>query len=53
LYFQRISLDDVGNMFSGLLGPVGVKLDSVANHLSTTGDSLERHAIANTWVNGG
>jgi hypothetical protein len=33
-----------------LLGPVRIKLNSVAMDLSTAGDYLERHAIANTRV---
>ena len=53
LHFQRISLDDVGNPLPGLLGAVGIKLDTVAKHLSTAGDNLERHAIANTRVDRG
>jgi hypothetical protein len=36
-----------------LLGPVGIKLNAVAKHLSTTGDSLECHAIANAGVDYG
>jgi hypothetical protein len=36
-----------------LLGAVGIKLDTVAKHLSTAGDNLERHAIANTRVDRG
>jgi hypothetical protein len=35
-----------------LLGSVGVKLDTVAQHLSTAGDYFECHGIANTRVNG-
>jgi hypothetical protein len=53
LHFKRISLDDVGNPLPGLLGAVGIKLDTVAKHLSTAGDNLERHAIANTRVDRG
>jgi hypothetical protein len=53
LDLESISLDDVGNMFSGLLGTVGIKLYGVAKHLSTIGDNLKRHAIANTWVDCG
>jgi hypothetical protein len=33
-----------------LLGPVGIELDTEANDLSTIGDDLEGHAIANAWV---
>jgi hypothetical protein len=33
-----------------LLSPIGIKLDTIAKHLSTAGDNLERHATANTWV---
>jgi hypothetical protein len=50
LHFQRISLDDVGNPLPGLLGTVGIKLNAVAKDLSTVGDNLECHAIANTGV---
>ena len=53
LHFQRISLDDVGNPLPGLLGAVGIKLDTIAKHLSTAGDNLERHAIANARVDCG
>ena len=53
LNFQSISLDDVRNSLPGLLGPVGVKLDTVSKHLSATGDNFERHAIANTRVDCG
>jgi hypothetical protein len=53
LHFQRIPLDNVGNPLPGLLGPVRIKLDTVAKHLSTAGDGFERDAIANTGVNGG
>jgi hypothetical protein len=53
LHFQRISLNDVGDPLPGLLRTEGIELDTVAKHLSTVGDNLERHAIANTGVNGG
>jgi hypothetical protein len=53
LHFQRIPWDDVGNPPSGLLGPVDIKLNTVAKHLSTVGDNLECHAIANTRVDCG
>jgi hypothetical protein len=53
LHFQRISLDDVGNPLPGLVGTVGVQLDTVAKYLSTVGDNLERRAIANTRVERG
>jgi hypothetical protein len=53
LHFQRISLDDVGNPLPGLIGTVGIKLDTIAKHLSTAGDNLEGHAIANTRVDRG
>jgi hypothetical protein len=53
LNFQSISLNDGGNPLSSLLSPVGIKLDAVAKHLRATGDNLERHAIANTWVDRG
>ena len=53
LHFQRISLDDVRNPLPGLLGAVGIKLDTVAKDLSTVGDNLERRAIANTRVERG
>jgi hypothetical protein len=36
-----------------LLGAVGIKLNAIANNLSTLGDNLERHAIANTRVDRG
>jgi hypothetical protein len=50
LNFQRIALDYVWNPLPGLLGPVSIKLDAVPKHVSTAGDNLERHAIANTRV---
>jgi hypothetical protein len=50
LHFQRISVDDVGNPLPGLVGPVGIKLNSVAKHLSTAGDPFEGHAIADAGV---
>jgi hypothetical protein len=50
LDLQGIPLDNLGNPQPGLLGPVGIQLNAVAKHLSTVGDNLERHAIANTWV---
>jgi hypothetical protein len=53
LHFQRISLDDVGNPLAGLLGAVGVKLDSVAKHIGAGGDRLEGDTIANTRVDRG
>jgi len=53
LYFQRISLDNVGNPLPGLLGAVGIKLNTVSKDRSTGGDALERHAIANTRVDCG
>jgi hypothetical protein len=53
LYLQRIPLDDVGNPLSGLLGPIGIQLNTVAQRISTAGDNLERHAIASTRVNRG
>jgi hypothetical protein len=33
-----------------LLSAIGIKLNTVAKHLSTVGDCLERHAIANTGI---
>jgi len=53
LYFQRIALDDVLNMLFGLLGAVGIKLNAIANNLSSVGGNLERHAIANARVDRG
>jgi len=53
LHFERISLDDVGNPLPGLLGPVCIKLNAIAKHLSTAGDGSKRDAIANTGVNCG
>jgi hypothetical protein len=46
-------VNDVGNSLPGLLGPVGIKLDAVAKHLSTIGDNFECHAIANARVDRG
>ena len=51
LHFQRISLDSVGNPPPGLLGMVGIKLNTVANRLGAAGDRLEGHAVADTGVN--
>ena len=53
LHFQRISLDDVGNLLPCLFGAVGVKLNAIAKHVSATGDCLKGHAIANTRVDRG
>jgi hypothetical protein len=53
LHFQGISLNDIGNPLPGLLGAVGIKLNTVAKHLSAAGDNLERHAIANAGVDCG
>ena len=53
LHFQRISLKDVGNPLFGLLSAIGIKLNAVANDLSTAGDNVERQAIANTRINRG
>jgi hypothetical protein len=39
-----------GNPLPGLLGPAGIKLNTMAKHFSTIGDNLERHAITNTRV---
>ena len=50
LHSRRISLDDVGNSLPGLLGAVGVKLDTVTKNFSAAGDNLECRAIANTRV---
>src|ERR1019366_6743839 len=50
LDLQSISLDDVGNPAPGLFGPVGIKLDTVAQYLSPVGNNLKRHAIADTGV---
>jgi hypothetical protein len=36
-----------------LLGAEGITLNIIPNHLSTIGDNLERHAIANTRVDRG
>jgi hypothetical protein len=46
-------LDYVRNPLPGLLGGEGIKLDALAKHLSTVANNLERHAIANTWVERG
>jgi hypothetical protein len=53
LHLQRIPLDNVQNSLPGLLGTVRIQLNTVPNHLSTIGDCLERHAIANTRVERG
>jgi hypothetical protein len=53
LHFQSISLDNVRNPLLGLLSAISIKLDAVAKYLSTVGDGLERHAIANTRVDCG
>jgi hypothetical protein len=53
LHFQRISLDDVGDLLSGLLSAIGIKLNAVGQHLSATSDNLECNAIANTRVDRG
>jgi hypothetical protein len=53
LYFQRISLDDVRNPLPGLLGSVGIKLNSVPKHLGTAGDNVKRHGIPNARVDCG
>jgi hypothetical protein len=50
LHFQRISLDDVGNPLPGLLGAVGVKLDTEAKYLGAAGDRLEGHAITDAGI---
>ena len=50
LHFQRISLDDVGDPISGLLGAVGVKLDTEAKHLGTLSDRVECHTISDAGV---
>jgi hypothetical protein len=50
LHFKRISLDDVGNPLPGLLGAVGIKLDTVAEHFGAAGDRLEGHAIADAGI---
>jgi hypothetical protein len=36
LHFQCIPLDDVGNPLPGLLGAVGIKLNTVAKHWGST-----------------
>jgi hypothetical protein len=46
-------LDYIVNPLPGLLGPVSIKLDAVAKHLSSPCNGLERHAIANTRVDCG
>jgi hypothetical protein len=46
-------LDYIRNPLPGLLGAVGINFNTVANHLSTVGDNLERYTIANTWVERG
>jgi hypothetical protein len=43
-------LDYVVNPLPGLIGTVGIKLDAIAKHLSTVGDNLECHAIADTGI---
>jgi hypothetical protein len=50
MHFQRVTLDYVRNALLGLLGAVGVELDTVAKHLGAAGDNLERHAIADAGV---
>ena len=50
LHFQRIALDYVGNPLPGLLGTVGIKLDTVAKHFGAAGDRLEGHAIADAGI---
>jgi DNA-directed RNA polymerase subunit omega len=41
------------NPLPSLLSAIGIKLNTVAKHLSTVGDNLERRAIANTRVDRG
>jgi hypothetical protein len=36
-----------------LVGPVSIKLDAIAEHLSTVRDNIKRKAIANTRVDRG
>ena len=43
LHFQRIALNYVVNPVLGLVSPVSIQLNTVAKHLSTIGDNLERH----------
>jgi hypothetical protein len=43
-------LNYVGNPLTGLLGAVGVKLDSVAKHFGAGGDRLEGDAIAGAGI---
>jgi hypothetical protein len=50
LHFERISLDDVRNPLSGLLGAVGIELDPIAKHIGITGDRLKRHTIADAGI---
>jgi hypothetical protein len=53
LHFQRIPLEDVGDSLPGLLGPVSIKLNTVAKDLRTAGDNLKSYPIANTRVDRG
>jgi hypothetical protein len=50
LHFQCVALDDVRNPPPGLLGAVGVKLDSVAKHIGAGGDRLEGDTIADARI---
>ena len=50
LHFQRVSVDNVGNLLPGLLSAVGIKLDAVAQHFGVTGNCLEGYTIANTRI---
>jgi hypothetical protein len=53
LDFQCIPLDYVHNPLPGLFGAVGIKLDTIAKHLGSSCNSLERHAITDTRVDRG
>ena len=53
LRFQGISLYEVGNPLPGWFSSIGIKLNTVAKHLNTVGDNVERHAIAHAWVDRG
>ena len=44
--FERIAMDDRCHSFSGLFGPMSVKLDPVPQDARVRGDGCERYAIA-------